>query len=71
MLETLRDHVARTSSDRAAALLADESELFERLSAIAPRAFLTITALREAAAARGEDPDANAVWNEIMEATHG
>ena len=71
VLETLRDHVARTSSDRAAALLADESELFERLSAIAPRAFLTITALREAAAARGEDPDANAVWNEIMEATHG
>ncbi|WP_394214669.1 glutamate synthase large subunit [Brachybacterium vulturis] len=71
VLEALADHVARTGSDRAAALLADEEELLERLTEIAPRAFLTITALREDAAARGEDPDANHVWNEIMEATHG
>ncbi|HLQ79480.1 MAG TPA: glutamate synthase large subunit [Brachybacterium sp.] len=71
VLEAVRDHAARTGSDRAAALLADEEELLERLTRIAPRAFLTVTALREAAAARGEDPDANHVWNEIMEATHG
>ena len=71
VLEALRDHLARTGSDRAAALLADEEELLGRLTEIAPRAFLTITAIRDDAVARGEDPDANDVWNEIMEATHG
>ncbi|MGO1226824.1 MAG: glutamate synthase large subunit [Brachybacterium sp.] len=71
VLEAVRDHAARTGSDRAAALLADEEELFGRLTEIAPRAFLTITALREDAVARGNDPDANDVWNEILEATHG
>jgi glutamate synthase (NADPH/NADH) large chain len=71
VLEALRDHLARTGSDRAAALLADEEELLGRLTEIAPRAFLTITAIREDAVARGADPDANDVWNEIMEATHG
>src|SRR5699024_818991 len=71
VLEAVRDHAARTGSDRAAALLADEEELLERLTRIAPRAFLTVTALRAAAAARGEATDANNVWNEIMEATHG
>ena len=71
MLEAVRDHAARTGSDRAVALLADEEELCGRLTEIAPRAFLTITALREGAVARGNDPDANDVWNEILEATHG
>ena len=71
VLEAVRDHAARTGSDRAAALLADEEELLARLTEIAPRAFLTITALREDAVARGNDPDANDVWNEILEATHG
>jgi len=71
VLEAVRDHAARTGSDRAAALLADEEELLGRLTEIAPRAFLTITALREDAVARGNDPDANDVWNEILEATHG
>ena len=71
VLETLRDHAARTGSDRAAALLADEDELIGRLTEVAPRAFLTITAIREDAVAQGIDPDANDVWNEIMEATHG
>ena len=71
VLEAMADHTARTGSDRAAALLADQEELWERLTEIAPRAFLTITALREEAATRGDDPDANHVWNEIMEATHG
>ena len=71
VLETLRDHARRTGSDRAAALLADEQELLGRLTEIAPRAFLTITGIRENALAQGIDPDANDVWNEIMEATHG
>ncbi|ASK67245.1 glutamate synthase large subunit [Brachybacterium avium] len=71
VLEAVADHAARTGSDRATALLEHEEELLERLTEIAPRPFLTITALREDAAARGEDPDANTVWNEIMEATHG
>ncbi|AXK45024.1 glutamate synthase large subunit [Brachybacterium saurashtrense] len=71
VLESVRDHAARTGSDRAAALLADEDELLGRLTEISPRAFLTITALREDAVARGNDPDANDVWNEILEATHG
>ncbi len=71
VLEALRDHLARTGSDRAAALLADEEELMGRLTEIAPRAFLTITAIRDDAVAQGLDPDANDVWNEIMEATHG
>ncbi len=71
VLEALRDHLARTGSDRAASLLADEEELMGRLTEIAPRAFLTITAIRDDAVAQGLDPDANDVWNEIMEATHG
>ncbi|ATG54963.1 glutamate synthase large subunit [Brachybacterium ginsengisoli] len=71
VLEAVRDHATRTGSDRAKALLADEEELLGRLTEIAPRAFLTITALREDAVARGNDPDANDVWNEILEATHG
>jgi glutamate synthase (NADPH/NADH) large chain len=71
VLEAVRDHLERTGSDRAAALLADEEELMGRLTEISPRAFLTITAIREDAVARGADPDANDVWNEIMEATHG
>ena len=71
VLETVAEHVRRTGSDRAAALLADPEELLERITQITPRAFLTITGIREAALARGTDPDANDVWNEIMESTHG
>ena len=71
VLEAIRDHAARTGSDRAASLLAAEEELLDRLTEISPRAFLTITALRQDAVSRGHDPDANDVWNEIMEATHG
>ncbi|MGP9537077.1 glutamate synthase large subunit [Brachybacterium sp. AOP43-C2-M15] len=71
VLDALRDHAERTGSDRARALLADETELLGRLTEIAPRAFLTITGIRENAVAQGIDPDANDVWNEIMEATHG
>lgn len=71
VLEMLRDHATRTGSDRARALLADEEELLGRLTQIAPQAFLTITGIRENALAQGIDPDANDVWNEIMEATHG
>ncbi|MGY5764449.1 glutamate synthase large subunit [Brachybacterium sp. DNPG3] len=71
VLEAIREHRRRTGSDRAAALLADEDELFARLTQIAPRAFLRITDLREQALADGIDPDSNEIWNTIMEATHG
>src|SRR5690606_37574427 len=69
VLGIVREHARRTGSDRAAALLADEEELLGRLTEISPRAYLTVTAIRQDAAARGIDPDANDVWNEIMEAT--
>ncbi|HIY22938.1 MAG TPA: glutamate synthase large subunit [Candidatus Brachybacterium merdigallinarum] len=71
VLEALAEHVQRTGSDRATALLADPEELFDRLTEVAPRAFLRITGIREDAVAQGVDPDSHDVWNEIMEATHG
>ncbi len=71
VLEVLRDHRARTGSDRTAALLADEKALFERLTEIAPRDFLRVTEIRERAQADGIDPDSHEVWNEILEGSHG
>ena len=69
VLEAIRDHAVRTGSDRARELLEDEDALLARLTEVVPSAFLTITAMRESAVARGEDPDANDMWNEILEVT--
>ncbi|MDO5662357.1 MAG: glutamate synthase-related protein, partial [Brachybacterium sp.] len=71
VLETVREHHRRTGSDRAAELLADEDALIARLTAVSPRAFLRVTAIREDAAADGIDPDSHLVWNTILEGHHG
>ena len=71
VLSAIAEHARRTGSDRATALLADADELLARITEVSPRAFLTITGIREDALAQGIDPDSNDVWNEIMESTHG
>ncbi|UYG16430.1 glutamate synthase large subunit [Brachybacterium huguangmaarense] len=71
VLEAIREHSRRTGSDRAAALLADEDELLERLTEIAPREFLRVTEIRDGALEGGIDPDSHEVWNTILEGSHG
>ena len=64
-------HARETGSAHAAALLADWSATAKRFTAIVPRDFQNVTAIRTTAAAAGIDPDGEEVWAQIMEVTGG
>ncbi|MBC3762088.1 glutamate synthase large subunit [Quadrisphaera oryzae] len=70
----LARHVEETGSAVAASLLeggALSGEALSRFTALVPRDFARVTALREAAIAEGNDPDGADVWQQIMEAVRG
>ena len=71
VLEALREHARRTGSVLAAALLEAPEETLARITQIAPREFLRVTALRDRAVEDGIDPDSHEVWNTILEGSHG
>ena len=67
----LARHAEETGSAVAAALLSEGENALERFTALVPRDFARVTALREQAAAEGNDPDGEGVWLQIMEAVRG
>ncbi|PZP16847.1 MAG: glutamate synthase large subunit [Brachybacterium faecium] len=71
VLEALAEHAHRTGSPLAAALLEDPEATLARITEIAPREFLRVTALRDQAVESGIDPDSHEVWNTILEGSHG
>ena len=71
VLEALTEHAHRTGSPQAAALLEDPEATLARITEIAPREFLRVTALRDQAVENGIDPDSHEVWNTILEGSHG
>ena len=74
-LETVRTLLSRhgeeTGSDVAARLLLDLPGTSARLTKIMPRHYATVLSTREQAVADGLDPDGEAVWTRILEATRG
>jgi glutamate synthase (NADPH/NADH) large chain len=72
----LARHRDETGSTVAAALLDGDgaggpTALLARFTKLVPRDFARVTALRAAAVEAGTDPDGDAVWQQIMEATRG
>ena len=49
----------------------DADGTLARITEIAPREFLRVTALRDRAVTDGIDPDSHEVWNTILEGSHG
>ncbi len=74
-LEVLRgllvEHVERTASPRAAALLEDFDASAAEFVKVLPRDFAAVRSMREEALAEGIDPDGDIVWNRILEVTGG
>ncbi|RKN68697.1 MULTISPECIES: glutamate synthase large subunit [unclassified Microbacterium] len=74
-LELLRDllleHVERTASPRASALLERFEETATEFVKVLPRDFAAVRTMREEALAEGIDPDGDIVWNRILEVTGG
>jgi glutamate synthase (NADPH/NADH) large chain len=69
--DLLERHVTETGSQHAAGLLANWEETRERVTAITPRDFRLVSAIRHDAVMDGRDPDGDEVWAEIMEVTGG
>ncbi|RKW71031.1 glutamate synthase large subunit [Galactobacter caseinivorans] len=67
----LQRHGEETGSDVAAKLLLDWQETSTRITKIMPRHYATVLATRAQAVAEGLDPDGEAVWSRILEATRG
>jgi glutamate synthase (NADPH) large chain len=67
-------HLEETGSAVAASLLDGDAltgEALSRFTALVPRDYARVTALRERATAEGNDPDGADVWQQIMEAVRG
>jgi glutamate synthase (NADPH/NADH) large chain len=74
-VETIRTllirHGEETGSDVAAQLLLDLPSTTARITKIMPRHYATVLSTRADAIAEGLDPDGDAVWSRILEATRG
>ncbi|WP_291279701.1 glutamate synthase large subunit [Galactobacter sp.] len=74
-VETVRTllvrHGEETGSDVAAQLLLDLPSTTARITKIMPRHYATVLSTRAEAIAEGLDPDGDAVWSRILEATRG
>ncbi|MGO2634795.1 MAG: glutamate synthase-related protein, partial [Galactobacter sp.] len=64
-------HGEETGSDVAAQLLLDLPSTTARITKIMPRHYATVLSTRAEAIAEGLDPDGDAVWSRILEATRG
>ena len=67
----LARHAEETGSTLAATLLLDFQDTVARITQIMPRDYAAVLQTRAAAEAEGLDPDGEAVWNRILEATRG
>jgi glutamate synthase (NADPH/NADH) large chain len=74
-VETVRAMLARhaeeTGSTLAATLLLDFQDTVARITQVMPRDYAAVLQTRAAAEAEGLDPDGEAVWTRILEATRG
>ncbi|MEE1620161.1 glutamate synthase large subunit [Zafaria sp. Z1313] len=67
----LSQHAEETGSTLAATLLLDFQDTVARITQVMPRDYAAVLQARAAAEAEGLDPDGEAVWNRILEATRG
>ena len=67
----LREHLEYTDSEVARGLLQGFEAATARFTHVRPRGYARVLEVRDRAARRGLDPDDIAVWNEILEVTHG
>jgi glutamate synthase (NADPH) large chain len=67
----LSSHVEQTGSLLASRLLADFDAEKSNFTVVMPTDYASVSQIREAAQAQGIDPDGDAVWQEILEATIG
>ncbi|WP_353113769.1 glutamate synthase large subunit [Microbacterium sp.] len=74
-LELLRgllvEHVERTGSPLAQALLEDFETVADTFTKVLPRDFAAVQNMRQEAEQAGMDPDGDAVWHRILEVTGG
>lgn len=65
------NHAEQTGSLLAERLLANFDEESQNFSVVMPTDFASVSQIRDSAASRGLDPDGEAVWKQILEATNG
>lgn len=71
LLALLNTHVEQTGSLLASRLLADFESESENFTVVMPTDYASVSQIRESAQSQGIDPDGDAVWQEILEATIG
>ncbi|HCM80007.1 MAG TPA: glutamate synthase large subunit [Corynebacterium stationis] len=69
--DLLTRYAVETTSRLAPRLLADLPGTLNRITKLLPRDFAAVLEARNHAMAEGLDPNGDAVWNRILEATHG
>jgi glutamate synthase (NADPH/NADH) large chain len=67
----LSRYAEETGSRLAATLLLDFQDTAARITQVMPRDYAAVLRTRAAAEAEGLDPDGDAVWTRILEATRG
>jgi glutamate synthase (NADPH) large chain len=71
LLALLNTHVEQTGSLLATRLIADFESERENFTVVMPTDYASVSQIRESAQSQGIDPDGDAVWQEILEATIG
>jgi glutamate synthase (NADPH/NADH) large chain len=71
LLALLKTHVEQTGSLLASRLLADFETERNNFTVVMPTDYASVSQIRESAQSQGIDPDGDAVWQEILEATIG
>lgn len=71
LLALLNTHVEQTGSLLAARLLSDFEAERQNFTVVMPTDYASVSQIRESAQSQGIDPDGDAVWQEILEATIG
>jgi len=69
--ELLVEHVERTASPLASALLDDFESVINEFTKVLPRDYAAVRTMRQEAEAAGIDPDGDVVWDRILEVTGG
>ena len=71
LLALLNTHVDQTGSLLASRLLTDFESERNNFTVVMPTDYASVSQIRESAQSQGIDPDGDAVWQEILEATIG
>lgn len=71
ILDLLRRHQEETGSAVAEALLEDTEKTYARITKVLPRDYDAVLRARSSALDEGLDPDGDAAWQKILEATRG